>query len=86
MLPFMNKKVAAIGTVIKERPSSQDSENTEESGLEACAMELIMAIHLKDIKAVTKALRNAFELMELEPHAEGPHTYESQNIKAGENR
>lgn len=79
----MNKKVASIGTVIKER-SPETPEIVEDSGLEACAMELIMAIHLKDIKAVTKALRNAFELCELEPHAEGPHTYESQNKQAGE--
>lgn len=63
-----------------------EPEDTESLAIESCAMELIMAVHLKDIKAVAEALKNAFNILESMPHEEAdhsPHTYEAQNIKAG---
>ena len=42
----------------------------DEMGLEAAAEELIKAVHARDAGMVVDALRNAFAIMESEPHEE----------------
>jgi len=39
-------------------------------GLEACAEDLIHAVHAEDPKAVAQALKDAFDILEMEPHEE----------------
>ena len=45
----------------------------DEMGLEAAANDLIKAIHTHDATAVVEALRNAFTILDAEPHEEGEH-------------
>ena len=67
MLPF--KKEGSISM-----PVSMNREPDHEfDGLEYAAEDLMRAIHTRDIKAVTAALRAVFQLMESQPHEEGPH-------------
>lgn len=93
MLPFLKPR-PQTGVVITQRMSDHgvkpDTSDQDYDSIEACATDLIRAVHAKDAQAVCKALRAAFEIMDSEPHEEGehtnespsPHTYEAQNIKA----
>lgn len=95
MLPFLKRKEStSTGLIVKSRSSDkpeQEQEQEEEiqdssaAAIEQCAMELILAVHLKDVKGVSEALCSAFDILESKPHEEviEPHSYESQNIKAG---
>lgn len=75
MLPFLaNKKPkAAVGVIVKERTPDEQPESEEDmasAGLEACAMDLIDAVHAKDVQKVAQVLQDAFDLMEAKPHEE----------------
>lgn len=90
MLPFLKPKTVA-GLIISTRKpdgskTEEHSEDNEDEGLDACASDLIKAIHAKDIKAVSSALKAAFELVDSEPHEEGGEgsDYDDQNIKAAQ--
>ncbi len=89
-LPFLQKKQIAGLIVAHRKPDGgqeeSHSEGNENSALEACAEDLIRAIHAKDGMHVALALRAAFDVLESEPHEEGPHTndYDSQNEEAAE--
>jgi hypothetical protein len=94
LLPFI-KKPPQTGLLIKLRPVDGKSESKEDegddSGLEACAKDLIDAIHSKDIKAVKAALKATFEICDSSEDSEdsgssapSPHSYEAQNKKAGQ--
>jgi hypothetical protein len=70
MLPFLKhrQEAAASGPV-----KTLEIKDSEFDSVEAAAMDLIIAVHLKDVKGVTQALRAAFELLDSEPHHEGEH-------------
>jgi hypothetical protein len=75
MLPFLKHNKEAS---ISETPDHIKREHDEDSDkeydmLESAAEDLISAVHSKDVKAVCSALRSAFEMLDLEPHKEGPH-------------
>lgn len=76
MLPFLKHKPVA-GLIIKKRqpdePTSEPEMSNDDAGLEAAANDLIKAVHSQDIKAVSAALKAAFELLDAMPHKEGPH-------------
>lgn len=81
MLPFLRPRkqagVQAPPTQVTRKPdgdleSDKDSEN---QGLMSAAQDLIQAIHSKDAKAVSAALKAAFEICESEPHYED-HEFE----------
>jgi 2C-methyl-D-erythritol 2,4-cyclodiphosphate synthase len=97
LLPFLKPKHQGIaGIVVKMRKPDEKDEGDEipeesddkDAAIHACADDLIKAVHSQDIKGVAEALRSAFEIMDSEPHEEGPHvephSYEAQNQKAGE--
>ena len=95
-LPFMKPK-HMVGVIMSTRKADGGKVETgndgeEGQGLMACAEDLVRAIHAKDSKAVAQAFRAAFEILELEPHAENedhdvePHSYDAQNIKAAQER
>lgn len=74
MLPFLKNKheasVSLPADTIRREPDGEESFDS----LEVAAQDLIDAIHSKNVKAVSEALRAAFELCDSEPHVEGPHT------------
>lgn len=74
MLPFLkqNKEVSvAVPTEHIER--EHDGEEKEYDLLESAAEDLISAMHSKSVKSVCEALRSAFDILDSEPHHEGPH-------------
>lgn len=56
----------------------------------AAASALLKAIESKDVNGIAEALNDAFQIMDSSPHVEeehvSPHSYDAQNIKAGENK
>lgn len=88
MLPFIKKNKAAANQtgVITQSPNSEKP-NDNEDFLETCAEQLIHAVHMQDAKAVVFALQVILEqLQEVSPKSNpSPHSYESQNLKAGKN-
>ena len=80
MLPFLKPK-QVVGTILARRKPDgsnemENQEGQENEGLSACSAELIRAVHEKDEAAVASALRSAFQILDAEPHEEGPHTNE----------
>ena len=98
MLPFLKPKTVAGLIISKRKPDGgseeSHSEGNENDSIEASAEALIRAVHAKDAKAVASAMRDAFQILESEPHEEAgesestasPHTYDSQNAAAAKNR
>lgn len=80
MLPFLNnKKKQSTGLIISERkPDVMNEDMDQDVPLEACGADLLSAIESKDHKAIAAALRAAFEIMDSEPHTEGPHLNEDE--------
>ena len=73
-LPFLNKSKEA-STSAPVEPVRRKPDNEEEyDGLHACAEDLKQALDEGDTKAIASALRAAFEILDSEPHEEGPHT------------
>ena len=68
-LPFLKHKEASISVnpeSVKRKPDHEE----EYDFLDSASEDLINAIHSKDSKGVSAALRAAFELMESQPHEE----------------
>lgn len=91
MLPFLKNKKHMAGLIVQHRePDSKDEpkelEHEDRDELEIAAEDIISAIHSRSADKLAVALRAAFELMEKEPHEEGPHTneddFDSMNAKA----
>lgn len=83
MLPFL-KKARVAGLIVEQRkPDGKLEEQAPgqddgDEGLRACAADLIKAVYAKDEAAVAAAFRAAFEILEMQPHAEAPHSYDAQ--------
>ena len=69
--PPMDKKDKRVGVVVSEMRSESGRERN--IALEVAAEELLAAMKKDDVQAMASALRNAVQLVELEPHMEGPH-------------
>lgn len=69
--PPFNDKDKRVGVVVSE--SRSDSGRDRNIALETAAEELLSAIEKKDAVALASAFRNAFQLVELEPHEEAEH-------------
>lgn len=68
--PFQDKD-KKVGVIVSE--SRSDSGRERNIALETAAEELLSAIEKKDAVALASAFRNAFQLVELEPHEEAEH-------------
>lgn len=93
MLPFLKRKdQGSAGLIIKNRTPDEkpEQEDDKDAAIHACAQDLIDSIHNRDVKGAAEAIRSAFDILESLPHEEGPHegpephSYESQNQKAGQ--
>jgi len=78
MLPFLKPRQAPGLTISIRKPDGGSEEShsagEEDHGLDSCSEDLIRAMHAKDTKGVTAALKAAFEILDSMPHEEGPHT------------
>ncbi len=94
-LPFLNKKKdAGIASSIIEQQNRgnatpEPEAELEEYTLEDCAHDILDAIQDDNARALSFALKEAFRQLESKPHEEAehkpsPHTFEAQNIKAGQ--
>ncbi len=90
MLPILKRlrekqEPNQTGVSVIERNESKQDPSAE---IEQCSVAILMAIAAKDPKALSQALYDAFCIMDASPHQEGehvePHSYEAQNMKAGE--
>jgi hypothetical protein len=77
------KGIAGLILAMKAKPEAEGPEvesgeeaGGDEMGLDAAGQELIDAVDAKDAAGVAMALRNAFAILESEPHVEGEHTDE----------
>ena len=87
-IPFLEKRKVA-GLIIQRRTPDGGHEDTPENhsedGLRSCAQDLIKAVQTGNEERVAKALRDAFEILDSEPHEEGPHMNdENQTEGSGE--
>jgi hypothetical protein len=95
LLPFLkkNKDSGGIsGILIKNRTpdesTDQEQESNDEYSLADCAKDLISAVHSNDHEQVAEVLKEFIDMAQNQSkdqdESESPHTYESQNIKAGQ--
>lgn len=64
--------VSPVPDKIERKPD--DSKDEEFDSLEGAMQELHSALNSKDYKGAAQIFRSAFELMDSQPHEEGPHT------------
>jgi len=64
------------GVIVQNRTPDKPDENQDDTGIHACAQDLLSAIESKDVKGIADALKAAFEIADSAPHKEGPHTNE----------
>lgn len=91
ILPFLKRKDSQIGGVIvkhrkpDETPQAEDQDDPS-AAIHACAHDLMKALEAKDVAGIAEALHSAFEILDSQPHLEGPHeddhSYDAQNIRA----
>lgn len=90
MLPFIKRKEASVaGLIIKNRAPdekpAEDQSDDPAAAIESCAEELIRAVHARDVKAVSAAIKDAFDILESMPHDENENnSFASQNEKAAQ--
>ena len=86
-LPFLNKNKSVAGLIIKQRkPDSEpktDESDDRVSGLDTASHDLHRAVQAGDIKAISSALKAAFDILDSEPNEESTNNYDDQNIIAG---
>ena len=65
-------KKFALGIISKmgAKPPQEEAPAEEGGELRLCCEDLIDAVHAKDANAVEEALRDAFAVLEAEPHEE----------------
>ncbi len=71
MLPFLkkNQSIGATTTVLRKSDTS-DEDSGYEGGLDHCSQELIDAVQAGDKSRVSRALQDAFDILESMPHEE----------------
>ena len=78
MLPFMkHSKEASVSVapgVVTRKSDHEDSD--EYDSMHSAMEEFGAALDKKDYKTAAEIFRSAFELLDSEPHEEGPHTNE----------
>lgn len=73
MLPMLKDKKEASIALPSDSIQREPDEEQEYDFMESAAEDLCHAITSKDYKAIAEALRAAFDIMESQPHEEGPH-------------
>ena len=85
MLPFLKPRQQPGLTISMRKPDGGSEElhsaGEEDSGLDSCSEDLIKAMHAKDTKAVSAALKAAFEILDSQPHDEYDHKKNDGSIE-----
>lgn len=79
---FLKKsKEASVSAPVESvtRKPDEDAEGEDYGGIETCAEDLLKAIEKKSVSGIAEALTSAFEILDSEPHEEGPHTYSEES-------
>ncbi len=85
MLPILKHRPHDSGLIVKNRAPDakpEGEESDDDHAVEACAQDIISAVHAKDSKALTSALKALFECIEDSPSED--ESYASQNAKAAQ--
>lgn len=87
MLPFLAKKKesAVPGLAIKIRTPDEVPEQDQDdssAAIDACSQALIDAVHRRDAKGVSDAIKDAFDILESMPHEEEAPTLESSDMES----
>lgn len=72
MLPFKSKEGSMSGPIENVQLKTSD-EDKDYDFLEDVCMDFIHAIHAKDPSAAADAIKAIFNLLDSQPHEEGPH-------------
>lgn len=77
-LPWLkNKQASQTGISVEYRKPDESKDESpsesDDSGMEACAEDLMKGIDMRDKKQVVSAIKAMFEIMDSMPHEEGPH-------------
>jgi len=67
-----------LGKMKPKHDSEEQMEERPDASLHACSEELLDAIHAKDAKGVTEALKAFFHIADSMPHEEGRHISEEE--------
>ena len=83
MLPFFKPRKSA-GVMVSSvkmngEKGEEHMEGEEDQGLMAASEELIRAVRQGDVEACARAWRAGFQILDSEPHEEGPHTNEEES-------
>jgi hypothetical protein len=73
MIPFLKTKYEASASMPADKITREPDEGADYDVLESAADDLMQALDEGNTKAIAAALRAAFELLDSEPHKEGPH-------------
>lgn len=76
MLPFLKRTQEASASVPVDTVKRESDEESEPDSLATAMEELHGALNSKDYSGAASIFRSAFELMDSEPHVEGPHIEE----------
>lgn len=82
-LNFLKHKIVPVLMVKTKAMADGDmvtSSKEEDMGLEEACEEIILAMRSGSKSKMASALRSAFQILDSEPHEEGEHTDEEENI------
>jgi hypothetical protein len=86
-LPFLKtNRNNNAGVIVQHRASDEPENDNKDDGLETCLEEMHAAMDARDYKQAARSLRAAFQICDSEPHEEGEHTndYDDLNEQAAE--
>ena len=88
MLPFLKKsKEASVSAPVEHITRESDHKEMEggdDEMLKVVAEELLDAIHSRKVGNLIEALRAAFQILDSEPHEEGPHLEPIESMEGAE--
>lgn len=84
-LPFLKKQQVAGLIISQRKPDAsiqvEHQEGDEDHAMKAASEDILRAITSKDSQHLALALRAAFDILDSEPHAEGPHEDEDGEME-----
>lgn len=73
MLPFLKSKQDVSGASDSSPIIREHDDDSNFDAVELVVEDMHQALQSKNYKAAAKALRSAYQILDSEPHEEGPH-------------